>query len=66
LREQDPAFFELPANLKPMPGMGNLSDLLNMGAAAPATEPTTPTTLHLQQVEMTIWLTGNRLVLMMP
>jgi hypothetical protein len=35
LREQDPAFFELPANLKPM-GMSSIGDLMKMGAGAPA------------------------------
>jgi len=39
LREQDPAFFELPANLKPM-GMSSLGDMMKMGGAAPATAPT--------------------------
>lgn len=33
LREQDPAYFELPPNLKPM-GMSNLGDMLKMGAPA--------------------------------
>ncbi len=42
LREQDPAFFELPANLKPM-GMSSIGDLMKMGTpgTAAATEPTT-------------------------
>lgn len=39
LREQDPAFFELPANLKPM-GMSSLGSILKMGAGAPGTEST--------------------------
>ena len=39
LREQDPAFFELPANLKPM-GMSSIGNLMKMGAAAPGTEST--------------------------
>lgn len=39
LREQDPAFFELPANLKPM-GMSSLGDMMKMGGAAPAAAPT--------------------------
>jgi len=38
LREQDPAFFELPANLKPM-GMSSLGDIMKMGQTPPATEP---------------------------
>lgn len=40
LREQDPAFFELPANLKPM-GMSSIGDLMKMGGTAPATAPGT-------------------------
>jgi hypothetical protein len=38
LREQDPAVFELPGNLKPMTmgGMGNLGAMMQQGAAAPA------------------------------
>ena len=33
LRDQDPSYFELPANLKPM-NMGSIGDLMKMGAAA--------------------------------
>jgi hypothetical protein len=40
LREQDPAFFELPANLKPM-GMSSLGDIMRQGAAAPGTTGST-------------------------
>ncbi len=40
LREQDPAVFELPANLKPM-GMGNIGAMMQQaGAAAPASTTT--------------------------
>ncbi|MEH6518764.1 MAG: hypothetical protein V7742_18960 [Halioglobus sp.] len=42
LREQDPAYFELPANLKPM-SMGSLGDLMKMGAAAAQAPPTQST-----------------------
>jgi len=41
VREQDPAFFELPANLKPM-GMSSLGDLMKMGGTAPGTTSTAP------------------------
>lgn len=36
LREQDPVYFELPSNLKPMTmgGLGNLGDLMKMGGPA--------------------------------
>lgn len=50
LREQDPAYFELPPNLKPMnmgAAMGNLGQFMGMGAepaATPATASTSPTT----------------------
>ena len=37
LREQDPVFFELPANLKPM-GMSSLGDIMKMGTPPPATD----------------------------
>jgi len=36
LREQDPAYFEVPENLKPM-GMGSIGDLMKMGAASQGT-----------------------------
>ena len=44
LREQDPAIFELPANLKPMNmgSMSGLGQLMQPGAAPAATEPTAP------------------------
>jgi len=41
LREQDPAYFELPANLKPM-GMSGPGDLMKMDAASPGTDSTAP------------------------
>jgi hypothetical protein len=41
LRKQDPAFFEPPANLKPM-GMGSIGDMMKMGAASQATAPASP------------------------
>jgi len=39
LRDQDPAYFELPANLKPM-GMSSLGDMMKMGTAAQGNNPT--------------------------
>jgi hypothetical protein len=39
LREQDPAYFELPKNLKPM-SMGNLGQLFGLGSEQPATGST--------------------------
>ena len=42
IRAQDPAFFELPANLKPM-GMSSLSDMMKMGTQTPGTGSTTAT-----------------------
>lgn len=41
LREQDPAYFELPANLKPM-NMGNLGGMMQMGGTPPAASGTAP------------------------
>jgi len=40
LREQDPAVFELPPNLKPM-GMSSIGDLMKMGVPPQGTQPTT-------------------------
>ena len=37
LRKQDPKYFELPANLKPM-NMGSMGDLMKMGAASQGTD----------------------------
>lgn len=42
LREQDPAIFELPANLKPM-GMSSIGDMMRQGATPPATDSTAST-----------------------
>jgi hypothetical protein len=44
LREQDPAVFELPGNLKPMTmgGMANLGAMMQQGAAAPAAGTQSP------------------------
>ena len=42
LREQDPAYFELPANLKPMSMGGGLGGMLQMGATPPAAAETAP------------------------
>ena len=42
LRQQDPAYFEIPANLKPMSfgaGFANLGKMMGMGEGSPATEP---------------------------
>jgi len=38
-REQDPAFFELPPNLKPM-GLGGMGAIFNMKPASPGTDST--------------------------
>lgn len=41
LREQDPAYFEVPANLKPM-SMSNIGEMMQMGAASQGTATTAP------------------------
>lgn len=45
IREQDPSFFELPPNLKPM-GFGSLGDIMKMGVPQQGGEspPSTPST----------------------
>lgn len=41
LREQDPAYFEVPANLKPM-SMSNIGQMMQMGAASQEAATTAP------------------------
>lgn len=43
MRKQDPAYFELPPDLKPM-GMGSISDMMKMGGAAAGAANGSPST----------------------
>jgi hypothetical protein len=43
LRKQDPKYFEVPSNLKPMglgAGLSNIGQMMGMGGGAPAAKPT--------------------------
>ena len=55
LREQDPKYFEVPSNLKPMSlggGLSNLGAMMGIGGDAPATGSAAPESVSSEQAEL--------------